>query len=210
MKDNALEIIAQHAHDGALLREDFFRAQARKLRDAALQAAVRLARGGKILFCGNGGSAADAQHLAAEFVNRFLMDRPALPALALSTDSSALTAISNDFDFNRVFSRQVEALGRAGDFLVGISTSGNSPNVVAALQTATQAGLFTLGLSGQGGGEMARFCRILLDVPSDQTPLVQEMHIAAGHLFCQLTDYYLFENVTALTPYLQSESEHED
>lgn len=210
MKDTALELIAQHAHDGALLREDFFRAQAWKLRDAALQAAVRLARGGKILLCGNGGSAADAQHLAAEFVNRFLMDRPALPALALSTDSSALTAIGNDCDFSQVFSRQVEALGRRGDFLVGISTSGNSPNVVAALQTAAQAGLFTLGLSGRGGGEMAPFCRILLEVPSKHTPLIQEMHIAAGHLFCQLTDYYLFENVTALTPYLQSESEHED
>lgn len=210
MKDNALEIIAQHAHDGAALREHFFRDQAWKLRDAALQAAVCLARGGKILLCGNGGSAADAQHLAAEFVNRFLMDRPALPALALSTDSSALTAISNDFDFSRVFSRQVEALGRRGDFLVGISTSGNSPNILAALQTATQAGLFTLGLSGRGGGGMAPLCRILLDVPSNHTPLVQEIHIAVGHLFCQLTDYYLFENVTALTPYLPSESENED
>ena len=135
MKDSALEIIARHAQDGARLREEFFRAQASDLREAALRAALCLAGGGKILLCGNGGSAADAQHLAAEFVNRFLMDRPALPALALSTDTSALTAIGNDLDFSQIFARQVEALGRKGDLLVGISTSGNSANVLAALQT---------------------------------------------------------------------------
>ena len=144
MKDSALEIIARHAQDGARLREEFFRAQASDLREAALRAALCLAGGGKILLCGNGGSAADAQHLAAEFVNRFLMDRPALPALALSTDTSALTAIGNDLDFSQVFARQVEALGRKGDLLVGISTSGNSANVLAALRTARRTGLFTV------------------------------------------------------------------
>ena len=167
-------------------------------------------RGGQILLCGNGGSAADAQHLAAEFVNRFLMDRPALPALALSTDTSALTAIGNDLDFSQIFARQVEALGRKGDLLVGISTSGNSANVLAALQTARRTGLFTVGLTGQGGGGMAPLCHILLETPTRHTPLVQELHIAAGHLFCQLTDYYLFENVTALTPYFQSDQEQKD
>lgn len=210
MKDSALEIIARHAQDGARLREEFFRAQASDLREAALRAALCLAGGGKILLCGNGGSAADAQHLAAEFVNRFLMDRPALPALALSTDTSALTAIGNDLDFSQVFARQVEALGRKGDLLVGISTSGNSANVLAALRTARRTGLFTVGLTGQGGGGMARLCHILLETPTRHTPLVQELHIAAGHLFCQLTDYYLFENVTALTPYLQSDQEQKD
>lgn len=209
MKDLALEIIAGHARDGALLREEFFRAQGQALRDAALRAALCLASGGKILLCGNGGSAADAQHLAAEFVNRFLIDRPALPALALSTDTSALTAIGNDLDFSQIFARQVEALGRKGDILVGISTSGNSANVLSALQSARRAGLCTLGLTGQGG-DMAAFCDILLAVPSRHTPLIQETHIAAGHLLCQLTDYYLFENVAALTPYLQSDSDIEE
>ena len=210
MKDSALEIIARHARDGAQLREEFFRAQASSLRDAALRAALCLARGGKILLCGNGGSAADAQHLAAEFVNRFLTERPALPAIALSTDTSALTAIGNDLDFSQVFARQVEALGRRGDLLLGISTSGNSANVLAALRAARSAGMFTVGFTGQGGGEMAAFCHILLEAPSGHTPLVQELHIAAGHLFCQLTDYYLFEIVAALTPYLQSDPEHKD
>ena len=210
MKDSALEIIARHAQDGARLREEFFRAQASDLREAALRAALCLAGGGKILLCGNGGSAADAQHLAAEFVNRFLMDRPALPALALSTDTSVLTAIGNDLDFSQIFARQVEALGRKGDLLVGISTSGNSANVLAALQTARRTGLFTVGLTGQGGGGMAPLCHILLETPTRHTPLVQELHIAAGHLFCQLTDYYLFENVTALTPYFQSDQEQKD
>ena len=210
MKDSALEIIARHAQDGARLREEFFRAQASDLREAALRAALCLAGGGKILLCGNGGSAADAQHLAAEFVNRFLMDRPALPALALSTDTSALTAIGNDLDFSQIFARQVEALGRKGDLLVGISTSGNSANVLAALQTARRTGLFTVGLTGQGGGGMAPLCHILLETPTRHTPLVQELHIAAGQLFCQLTDYYLFENVTALTPYFQSDQEQKD
>ena len=210
MKDSALEIIARHAQDGARLREEFFRARASDLREAALRSALCLAGGGKILLCGNGGSAADAQHLAAEFVNRFLMDRPALPALALSTDTSALTAIGNDLDFSQIFARQVEALGRKGDLLVGISTSGNSANVLAALQTARRTGLFTVGLTGQGGGGMAPLCHILLETPTRHTPLVQELHIAAGHLFCQLTDYYLFENVTALTPYFQSDQEQKD
>ena len=163
-------------------------------------------RGATIYTAGNGGSAADAQHLAAELVNRFLMDRPALPGLALTTDTSALTAIGNDLDFSRVFARQVEAFGRRGDVLVGISTSGNSPNVLAALEAARKAGLHTLGFTGNGGGAMAPLCDILLDVPHAGTPLIQETHIAAGHLLCQLTDYYLFENVAALQPLLGTAS----
>ena len=147
MGDSALKIIARHAAEGARLREEFFRQRGDTLREAALEAAAAIASGGKILFCGNGGSAADAQHLAAEFVNRFLMDRPALPAIALTTDSSALTAIGNDMGYHEVFARQVEALGRPGDMLVAISTSGNSPNVLRALETAGRGGLFTVGLS---------------------------------------------------------------
>ncbi|MDD4701096.1 MAG: D-sedoheptulose 7-phosphate isomerase [Desulfovibrio sp.] len=210
MNDSALDIIAAHARDGARLRESFFAEQAINLRDTALRLATCLAQGRKILLCGNGGSAADAQHLAAEFVNRFLVDRPALPAIALTTDTSALTAIGNDLDFSQIFSRQVEALGRKGDVLVGISTSGNSPNVLTALKAARNAGMLTLGFTGNGGGKMASLCQMLLDVPSNCTPLIQEIHITAGHLLCQLTDHYLFENVAALTPYLHADTVNED
>ena len=210
MSDAALEIIARHAAEGARLREEFFCLRAEALRQAALEAACAIAGGGKILFCGNGGSAADAQHLAAEFVNRFLMDRPALPAIALTTDTSALTAIGNDMGYDEVFARQVEALGRPGDMLVAISTSGNSPNVVRALEVAARGGLFTVGLTGASGGRMRGLCRILLETPQASTPLVQELHIAAGHLFCQLTDHYLFENAAALAPLLAARREAKD
>lgn len=210
MNETALEIIAQYAAEGARLREEFFRLRADALRQAALEAATVIAGGGKLLFCGNGGSAADAQHLAAEFVNRFLMDRPALPAIALTTDTSALTAIGNDMGYVEVFSRQIEALGRPGDLLVAISTSGNSPNVIRALDAAEKAELFTMGLSGHGGGRMRGRCHILLEAPVAPTPIVQELHIAAGHLFCQLTDHYLFENAAALTPLLEARHQTKD
>jgi D-sedoheptulose 7-phosphate isomerase len=204
--DRGLEIIARHAADGALLREKFFSSRGERIRETALRAAACIEGGGKILLCGNGGSAADAQHLAAEFVNRFLVDRPALPAVALTTDSSCLTAIGNDSDFVRVFARQVEALGRKGDMFIGISTSGNSANVVAALRAALATGMHTAGLTGQGGGDMAPFCGILLDVPSVSTPLIQEIHIAAGHLLCWLVDYYLIENNEEIKKYLNKAS----
>ena len=200
--DRGLEIIRRHAADGARLREKFFSSQGERLREMALRAAACIERGGKILLCGNGGSAADAQHLAAEFVNRFLADRPALPAIALTTDASCLTAIGNDSDFVQIFARQVEALGRKGDMLIGISTSGNSANVVAALRAALAAGMHTAGLTGLGGGAMAPLCGILLDVPSGFTPLIQEIHIAAGHLFCWLAEYYLTENPEEFRKYL--------
>lgn len=210
MSNAALEIIARHSAEGARLREKFFRSCAEALRQAALEAAAAIADGGKLLFCGNGGSAADSQHLAAEFVNRFLMDRPALPAIALTTDTSALTAIGNDMGYDEVFARQVEALGRPGDLLAAISTSGNSPNVVRALETANRGGLFTLGLSGAGGGRMRGLCRILLETPACATPLVQELHIAAGHLFCQLTDHFLFENAAELAQILEARRQKKD
>ena len=145
---------------------------------------------------------ADAQHWAAEFVNRFLMDRPPLPAIALTTDSSVLTSIGNDFGYDLVFTKQVQALGRPGDVFVGISTSGNSANVIGALQAARKQSLFTIGLTGDGGGRMAPLCDILLAVGHPSTPLVQETHAAIGHMLCALTDYYLFENVMAIKPML--------
>ncbi|MDR3358836.1 MAG: SIS domain-containing protein [Desulfovibrio sp.] len=203
--DRGLEIIARHAADGARLREKFFAARGERIREMALRVATCIEGGGKILLCGNGGSAADAQHLAAEFVNSFLADRCALPAIALTTDTSCLTAIGNDSDFARIFARQVEALGRKGDMLIGISTSGNSANVVAALRAALAAGMHTVGLTGLGGGAMAPLCGILLDVSSEFTPLIQEIHIAAGHLFCWLAEYYLAENPEEFREYLKKD-----
>lgn len=207
--DKALQMIAQHAEDGAGLRREFFAAHAEQVAEAARKMAVSVARGGKILFAGNGGSAADAQHWAAEFVNRFIMDRPPLPAIALTTDSSILTSIGNDFGYELVFAKQVRALGRAGDVFVGISTSGNSPNVVEALKVARELGIFTIGLTGAGGGKMAPLCDLLLAIPHPSTPLVQELHAAVGHMLCALTDYYLFENVMAIKPMLDQPDEEE-
>ncbi len=204
MTDRSLEIIQSHAKNGIEIREIFFQNNAEILQRAALKSAEAIALGNKILFCGNGGSAADSQHLAAEFVNRFLIDRPALPAIALTTDTSIITAIGNDSSFTQIFTRQVEALGNKGDILVGFSTSGNSPNILEALRTAHKKGLFCIGFSGLGGGEMAKFCDILFSVPSQKTPLIQEIHISAGHLLCQLVDYFLFENVSCLKPFLKS------
>ena len=202
MHDTALDIIEQHASEGARLREDFFRSQADFLRQAALRAAACLAGGGKILLCGNGRSAALAQQSAAEFVNRFFMDRPALPALALTADTAAITAIGSDRDFSQIFSRQVEALGRPGDMLVAIFSTGNSANIIAALEAARRGGLFAVCLCGHGN-DMARYSDMVLETPLADPAQVQELHLAAAHVLCRLTDYYLFENAVALTPYLQ-------
>jgi D-sedoheptulose 7-phosphate isomerase len=198
----ALARIHEHAEQGAELRRRFFAANAAVIAASALRIAVILARGNKVMICGNGGSAADAQHMAAEFVNRFLMDRPPLPALALTTDSSILTAVGNDFSFEQVFAKQISALGRPGDLLIALSTSGNSADVLRALEAAREGGMYSLGLTGNGGGKCAALCDCLIDVDSTVTPLIQEIHIAVAHLLCGLTDYYLFDNVRVLTPWL--------
>lgn len=151
---------------------------------AAVDIADALARGGLLMLCGNGGSAADAQHIATEFTVRFIKDRKALRAMALATDSSTQTATGNDLGFDKVFSRQVEAHGRPGDVLVGISTSGNSPNVLAALEAARAAGIVTVALTGAGGGKAAALADHLLAVPSRTTARIQEMHILIGHAIC--------------------------
>jgi D-sedoheptulose 7-phosphate isomerase len=161
---------------------------------AAAAAAVSqaLARGNKLLLCGNGGSAADAQHWAGELVSRFHHDRPGLAAIALTTDSSILTAIGNDYGYERVFARQVEALGAPGDVLFALSTSGRSPNVLAALQAARDRGMLTVGFTGEGGGGMAALCDILLTVPAASTPRIQEGHEVLGHAICALIEATLF------------------
>ena len=154
-----------------------------------------LQNGRKVLLFGNGGSAADAQHLAAEFVNRFLYDRPALPAIALTTDSSVLTSISNDYAYTRVFSRQIEALGKSGDVAIGISTSGNSPNVLLGLQAARDRGLYTIAFSGGDGGKIKAAADVCLTVPVRETPRIQEVHITIGHAICELVEEALFPRV---------------
>lgn len=169
--------------------------------DAALHAAlgevvaacVAALRGGnKLLFAGNGGSAADAQHLAGELVSRFHYDRPGLPAFALTTDTSVLTAIGNDYGYERLFARQIEAVGMPGDVFVGISTSGRSPNILAALRAARAKGMISVGLTGRGGGQMPGLCDHCLHVPSDSTPRIQEGHIALGHTLCCLIEQQMF------------------
>jgi D-sedoheptulose 7-phosphate isomerase len=169
-----------------------------RIEAVARRMAEVLRRGGKLLFFGNGGSAADAQHLAAEFVNRFLRDRGALAAIALTTDTSALTSIGNDLGFDQVFSRQVEALGRPGDLVVAISTSGNSPNVLRAVEAARRLGCITVGFTGGSGGRLVKAVDEAFVVPSAETPRIQETHITLGHALCALVDDLLAEGGTEL------------
>lgn len=148
--------------------------------------------GKKVLLCGNGGSAADAQHIAAELTGRFLKDRPPLDAEALHGNTSFLTAVANDYSFTEVFARIIRARGRPGDLLIAISTSGNSPNILKALATARAMGMRTLGLSGETGGEMSPLCDLLIRVPSRETPRIQEAHITIGHILCAWVEQKLF------------------
>ena len=151
-------------------------------------------RGNKVLVCGNGGSAADAQHLAAEFVGRYEAERRALPAIALTTDTSALTAIANDYDFDKVFARQVEALSVAGDCLVAISTSGNSPNVIAAVMAAHKRGCKVIGMTGAAGKKLASLCDTAILVPSARTARIQEVHITVAHIWCEMVEEWLLSS----------------
>jgi len=146
----------------------------------------------KVLFCGNGGSAADAQHISAELSGRFYTDRPPLYSEALHVNSSYMTAVANDYSYDVVYSRMVEACGRKGDVLVGITTSGNSKNILAAMQTAKKQGMITIGMTGASGGQMIEFCDIMLRVPSTDTPRIQESHILIGHIICQLIEETIF------------------
>jgi len=151
--------------------------------------------GSKLLLFGNGGSAADAQHIAAEFVNRYIIERPPLPAIALTTDTSILTSVSNDSSFNEIFSKQIKALGKEGDVAVGISTSGNSQNMVKAFEVAKEMGIKTVALTGNDGGTMAKIADVSLVVPSGSTPRIQETHILIGHILCEMVEHQLFLKV---------------
>ncbi|HVY00782.1 MAG TPA: D-sedoheptulose 7-phosphate isomerase [Pseudorhodoplanes sp.] len=160
-------------------------------RSAGLIAAA-FRRGDKLLIAGNGGSAADAQHIAAEFLSRFKFDRAPLPAIALTTDSSNLTAIGNDYGFERVFERQVRGLGRKGDVFIGITTSGRSPNILAALKAARETGLTAIGFTGMPGAGMSALCDLTLVAPSEETALIQQIHITAAHAICEAVERELF------------------
>jgi D-sedoheptulose 7-phosphate isomerase len=186
--ERALAHVVSSFKEGAELRMKVANDCGHRIVEAASLVTECLQSGGKILFCGNGGSAADAQHLAAEFVGHFIIDRHALAAIALTTDSSILTAVGNDYGFEQVFSRQIQALGRPGDVAIGISTSGKSPNVIAAMQEARKLGLKTIGFSGKDGGALAKCVDVPIVVGSTNTARIQECHITIGHLICELAE----------------------
>jgi D-sedoheptulose 7-phosphate isomerase len=185
-------IIAESLKGSIAAKEAFVATQQRKILTLVEWIVDSMKSEGKLLIFGNGGSAADAQHLAAEFVNRFLIDRPPLPAIALTTDSSILTSVGNDFSFEDIFVKQIQALGKRGDIALGISTSGNSLNVITAISEAKKLGLRTAVLTGGSGGKLADLADLALNVPSDRTPHIQEAHIWIEHLLCQLVDETMF------------------
>ena len=191
MKDPA-QALDGFIADSRSVQEHFFANERQRIVQTATKVAGKLRKGGKILLFGNGGSAADAQHIAAEFVGRFIPDRPAIPALSLGVDPSGVTAIANDYGFEQVFARQIEALGREGDIALGISTSGDSPNVLAGLKAAKKQGLYTIGFTGESGGKMSDLVDDLFRVPSTRTPRIQETHIVLGHCLAELTDRELY------------------
>ena len=195
-REQAIDLINSSLREGAELRTVVARDCSTAIFEAADLIIMCLRAGGKLLFFGNGGSAADAQHLAAEFVGRFVRERAGLPAIALTTDSSILTAVGNDYGFDRVFARQLEALGRAGDVAIGISTSGNSPNVLEGIKAAKRQRLTTIGLSGKDGGILAKEADLTITISSTSTARIQECHIAVGHLLCELTEEALASGKT--------------
>lgn len=188
------EAIAKMLKEGADLRLRMIETMSADILEAAKAIARAFKAERKVLLFGNGGSAADAQHIAAEFMNRFLIERPPLPAIALTTDTSILTSISNDYAFDEIFSKQIKALGKKGDIALGISTSGNSPNVLKAFRVAKKGGIVTIALVGDGG-KAAALADIALCVPSKNIPRVQEAHVAVAHILCELTDTLLFREV---------------
>lgn len=188
LRNRVLEIFRESIR----LKESFLKTNMEILEEAIRTLASVLGQGNKILLFGNGGSAADAQHIAAEFVNRYIMDRPPLPAIALTTDSSVLTAISNDFGYEEIFEKQIKALGNKGDAAVGISTSGSSPNVLRGLKVAGQRGLIPIGIGGPPESPMKKVCRYYVPVEGAATPRIQEVHITIGHAIVEVVDHILF------------------
>lgn len=187
------ELVLKIFKESNKLKEQFIQENAERIARVVDIITSTLNKGNKILLFGNGGSAADAQHLAAEFVNRFMIERPPLPAIALTTDTSIITSIGNDYDFSEIFAKQLRAIGQPGDVAWGISTSGNSPNIVKAIETAKKMGLITIGMTGRDGGKIAMIADYVLNVASNSTPRIQEVHIVIGHAVCEMVDYKLFQ-----------------
>ena len=187
------DVIVKAFEESIRVKQAFLRDNLEALARAIDAVVECFRRGNKVMIFGNGGSAADAQHIAAEFTNRFLIDRPPLPAIALTTDTSALTAIANDCDYSQIFAKQVQALGKQGDIAMAISTSGNSPNVIAAIEVCRQQKITTIGLTGGTGGKMAGEVDHLLRVSEGRnSPRIQETHILVGHVICDIVDQILF------------------
>jgi D-sedoheptulose 7-phosphate isomerase len=186
------EAVIRIFEEGARVKTAFAKENADRIVEVVHLIAQTFREGHKVILFGNGGSATDASHIAAEFVNRFLIDRPPLPAIALNTDIAVLTSISNDFGYDQIFSKQLTALGHEGDVVIGISTSGNSPNVLKALDVAKKNGMKTVVLTGGSGGKMTNLADYTFVVPSRHTPHIQETHITLGHILCQLVDEELF------------------
>jgi D-sedoheptulose 7-phosphate isomerase len=189
------DIILKRFKESSEVKTRFLKENLPKLIEAVHLISHAFEAGNKLLIFGYGGSAADAQHLACEFVNRFILDRPPLPAIALTTDTSILTSVSNDFTFNDVFAKQLKALGREGDIALGLSTSGASPNVVKAFEVAKEIGMKTVAFTGNDGGLLSRVGDISLVVPSTSTPRIQEAHILIGHILCEMVEHQLFYKV---------------
>ncbi len=187
------KIVEKILTDSLKVKEKFIRGNISNLILLAEKVSLAFTGDRKLLLCGNGGSAADAQHIAAEFVNRFALERPPLPAIALTTDTSVITSIGNDYSFDQIFSKQVKALGMKGDLLLVISTSGNSKNLLLAVKAAKQQGIYTVGFLGKDGGKLADMVDMALVVTSDNTARVQEAQILAGHILCHLVDYILVQ-----------------
>ena len=187
-----IERIQQIARQSIETKRAFFESQSESVARAAGIIIESVRTGGKLLIFGNGGSAADAQHIAAELVNRLNYDRPAIPAIALTTDTSILTSVGNDTSFDELFERQVRALGRAGDVAVAISTSGNSPNVLRAARAAREMGIKLVGLAGRTGGKLASMVDVALIVEADSTQRIQETHITIGHILCEMVEETLY------------------
>ena len=187
------KMIENALREGIKVKEKFIRENKKNLIIVAEKIVSAFTNDRKLMICGNGGSAADAQHIAAEFVNRFILERPPLPAIALTTDTSILTSIGNDYSFDDLFSKQVKAIGAEGDILLAISTSGNSPNILAAAETARNLGIYVVGFAGGRGGKLESLADLTLVVKNDSTPRIQETQILGGHIICQLVDYILFQ-----------------
>lgn len=191
---NLNEYIESQIADSIAIKQKILNDKGRveQIKEVALRIVESYQKGNKTLLAGNGGSAADAQHIAGEFVSRFYFDRPGIPSIALTTDTSILTAIGNDYGYELLFARQVQAQGKSGDVFIGISTSGNSKNILEALKVCKDKGIFSVGLTGESGGAMQGLCDICIKVPSTCTPRIQESHILIGHILCAIVEEQIF------------------